>query len=278
MFWKLPLPLPQGDLAQLDELLARATGGAGEHAAHGSGFALHVLGMWLNFVISVGVVAFFLTRMAAALKESERELAAAREAALRNEQILSLGTLAAGAAHQLGTPLGDDGRRHPRTRTEPWRPRRAEGGPGCCCGNRSIVASRRFRRSSPRRARAATRACARWHSTPICTVCSTTGRVLRPRASAQRDPARCAAGAADRRRPHARAGAPQPARQRCRRQRCNPEALAFSATWDAAFAASRSSTVVPASMVNGAAPRRGVLQYQGRCSGGSARPRHRSVS
>jgi len=71
-----------------------------------SGFALHVLGMWLNFVISVSVVAFFLTRMAAALKARERELAAAREAALRNEQILSLGTLAAGAAHQLGTPLG----------------------------------------------------------------------------------------------------------------------------------------------------------------------------
>jgi two-component system sensor histidine kinase RegB len=62
--------------------------------------------MWLNFVISVGVVAFFLTRMANALKERERELAAAREEVLRNEQILSLGTLAAGAAHQLGTPLG----------------------------------------------------------------------------------------------------------------------------------------------------------------------------
>lgn len=106
MFWKLPLPPPQGDLAQFEALLARATGSAGEHAAHGSGFALHVLGMWLNFVISVGVVAFFLTRMANALKERERELAAAREEALRNEQILSLGTLAAGAAHQLGTPLG----------------------------------------------------------------------------------------------------------------------------------------------------------------------------
>jgi two-component system sensor histidine kinase RegB len=61
--------------------------------------------MWLNFVISLGVVAFFLTRMAATLKHRERELAVAREAALRNEQILSLGTLAAGAAHQLGTPL-----------------------------------------------------------------------------------------------------------------------------------------------------------------------------
>ena len=106
MFWNLPLPPPQGNLAEWDALLARAAGGAGEHAAHASGFALHVVGMWLNFVISTGVVAFFLTRMAAALRERERELAVAREAALRNEQILSLGTLAAGAAHQLGTPLG----------------------------------------------------------------------------------------------------------------------------------------------------------------------------
>lgn len=106
MFWNLPLPPPQGELAQLDALLARATGTAPEHAGHMSGFALHVLGMWLNFVISVSVVAFFLTRMAAALRSRDHELAAAREAALRNEQILSLGTLAAGAAHKLGTPLG----------------------------------------------------------------------------------------------------------------------------------------------------------------------------
>ena len=109
MFWNLPLPPPQGEfsqLAQLDALLARATGTAPEHAGHMSGFALHILGMWLNFVISVCVVAFFLTRMATALKRREQELAAAREAALRNEQILSLGTLAAGAAHKLGTPLG----------------------------------------------------------------------------------------------------------------------------------------------------------------------------
>jgi len=106
MFWNHPLPPPQGELAQLDALLARATGTAPEHAGHMSGFALHVLGMWLNFVISVGVVSFFLTRMATALRSRERELATAREAALRNEQILSLGTLAAGAAHKLGTPLG----------------------------------------------------------------------------------------------------------------------------------------------------------------------------
>lgn len=106
MFWNLPLPAPQGHLAQFDALLARATGTAPEHAGHMSGFALHVLGMWLNFVISAGIVVFFLTRMAGALRHREHELAAAREAALRHEQILALGTLAAGAAHKLGTPLG----------------------------------------------------------------------------------------------------------------------------------------------------------------------------
>lgn len=106
MFWKLPLPPPQGDLAQFEALLARAQYMEGKAAAVRGMFAGTAGGMWLNFVISVGVVAFFLTRMANALKERERELAAAREEALRNEQILSLGTLAAGAAHQLGTPLG----------------------------------------------------------------------------------------------------------------------------------------------------------------------------
>lgn len=105
MFWNLPLPAPQGDLAELDALLARASGIAPEHAGHVSGFALHVLGMWLNFVVSAIIVVLFLTRMAAALKARDRALATAREAALKNEQILALGTLAAGAAHKLGTPL-----------------------------------------------------------------------------------------------------------------------------------------------------------------------------
>lgn len=104
MFWNVPLAPPQGDLARWDALLARAAG-ATEHIAHSSGFALHILGMWLNFLISVAVAVYFLTRMAAALQRQESELSAAREAALRNEQILALGTLAAGAAHQLGTPL-----------------------------------------------------------------------------------------------------------------------------------------------------------------------------
>jgi len=103
LFWNQPLPTPQRDLSALDALLGRASDA--DHSLHGSSFALHVLGMWLNFVISLSVVAFLLTRLASALKERENELAAAREAAMHNEQILALGTLAAGAAHQLGTPL-----------------------------------------------------------------------------------------------------------------------------------------------------------------------------
>lgn len=109
LFFNLPLPPPQGDLARLDELLARASGVAPEHAGHGGGFALHVLGMWFNFLVSALIVAFFLSRLAAALRQRERELGEARrqeqERALRHEKILALGTLAAGAAHKLGTPL-----------------------------------------------------------------------------------------------------------------------------------------------------------------------------
>jgi two-component system sensor histidine kinase RegB len=77
------------------------------HVHHGEdgGFGLHVLGMWVSFVLSAGVIAWFVVRMAASLRDRDRELAAARERALRDQHVLALGTLAAGAAHQLGTPL-----------------------------------------------------------------------------------------------------------------------------------------------------------------------------
>ncbi len=121
LFHNVPLPPQNVELPFLDFLLAPAPGaehaghaGHGEHGGHGgggamaasdSGFALHVLGMWFNFMVSAGIIAFFLARLAATLRARDQELAAAREEALRNEQILALGTLAAGAAHQLGTPL-----------------------------------------------------------------------------------------------------------------------------------------------------------------------------
>lgn len=66
---------------------------------------MHLTGMWLTFVLSAFLIAFFVVRMANAVKERDQALAAAREDTLRNERIVALGTLAAGAAHELGTPL-----------------------------------------------------------------------------------------------------------------------------------------------------------------------------
>lgn len=72
-----------------------------------SAFDLHLTGMWLTFMLTAALVAFFLTRMAQSLRARDRALARVREEALRDERIVALGTLAAGAAHELGTPLGN---------------------------------------------------------------------------------------------------------------------------------------------------------------------------
>jgi two-component system sensor histidine kinase RegB len=74
-------------------------------SGHGPGFHAHLWGMWLVFVISALLIAGFVARLAAMLRNRDREVARLREKALRDEQILTLGMFAAGAAHELGTPL-----------------------------------------------------------------------------------------------------------------------------------------------------------------------------
>jgi two-component system sensor histidine kinase RegB len=76
-----------------------------QHEEAASAFNAHVFGMWATFVLSAVLIAHFVARMASSLRERDHMLAAAREEALRNERIVALGTLAAGAAHELGTPL-----------------------------------------------------------------------------------------------------------------------------------------------------------------------------
>jgi len=76
------------------------------HEHHESGFQMHVFGMWLGFVMSAGFVAVIIVGMAHSLRERDKKLAEARELALQNERLVALGTLATGAAHELGTPLG----------------------------------------------------------------------------------------------------------------------------------------------------------------------------
>lgn len=72
----------------------------------GSGFALHVFGMWIGFILSALLIAYFVAGMTADMRVRDAALARAREQALRDERLASLGVLAASAAHELGTPLG----------------------------------------------------------------------------------------------------------------------------------------------------------------------------
>ena len=72
---------------------------------HKQTFMLHVYAMWATFVFSTLIIAAFVVKMGESIRERDRLLAKAREDALRSERILALGTLAAGAAHELGTPL-----------------------------------------------------------------------------------------------------------------------------------------------------------------------------
>ena len=68
-------------------------------------FQLHLVGMWVIFLVSAILISVFITRMASAIKDRELNLAQARETEMRNEQLVAIGTLAAGTAHALGTPL-----------------------------------------------------------------------------------------------------------------------------------------------------------------------------
>ena len=76
------------------------------HAAmgHAQG-SVHSLGMWFNFLFGAGLITYFVVRMAAVLRDQEAEAMRRREDRLRHDQILAVASLAAGTAHELGTPL-----------------------------------------------------------------------------------------------------------------------------------------------------------------------------
>ncbi len=74
---------------------------------HGDGpLGAHLHGMWIAFVLAAGLTAFFVLRITAAVRRQHEQLARLRESSARNARLASLTTLAAGAAHELGTPLG----------------------------------------------------------------------------------------------------------------------------------------------------------------------------
>jgi two-component system, sensor histidine kinase RegB len=72
---------------------------------HEMAMSYHLVGMWINFALSAGLITWFVGRRSRLLREKDAQLALAREQHLKNEQMIALGTQAASAAHEMGTPL-----------------------------------------------------------------------------------------------------------------------------------------------------------------------------
>lgn len=69
----------------------------------------HVLGMWLNFILSTFLITYFVSRLAGQVRARERELAEQQQRQREDENLLALGAFAAGTAHELATPLSTVG-------------------------------------------------------------------------------------------------------------------------------------------------------------------------
>jgi len=67
---------------------------------------MHLQGMWVAFSIAAVFIVFFVGRIQKELEQHQLALDSLREEKSRNEKLTSLATLAAGAAHELATPLG----------------------------------------------------------------------------------------------------------------------------------------------------------------------------
>jgi two-component system sensor histidine kinase RegB len=69
-------------------------------------FPTHLFTMWLSGVAVAELVVHYVSLANRAIAERQREADEAKARALRSEHVASLMTLAAGAAHELSTPLG----------------------------------------------------------------------------------------------------------------------------------------------------------------------------
>lgn len=68
-------------------------------------FPTHLFTMWFSGAAIAELVGHYVTRARLALAQRQQQLDEARERAVRSERLSSLTTLAAGAAHELSTPL-----------------------------------------------------------------------------------------------------------------------------------------------------------------------------
>lgn len=69
------------------------------------GMAWHLRGMWVSYTLSAILVGYVVARLSRVIEQREAELREAEAHASTTAKLVALGTLAAGAAHELGTPL-----------------------------------------------------------------------------------------------------------------------------------------------------------------------------
>ncbi len=84
--------------------LAPEVSGAHHHMHHGS-MGDHLRGMWLSLGLAGALITYFVHRIALGIAHQRDELAKLRDAARADRELARIGSLAAGAAHELGTPL-----------------------------------------------------------------------------------------------------------------------------------------------------------------------------
>ncbi len=87
-------------IVQLDSasLLAASPEGVGS-------WTIPKIGFFVSFATCSGVITYFITILTGELKQREQALKDAEDARIRNRQLEALTTLAAGAAHELASPL-----------------------------------------------------------------------------------------------------------------------------------------------------------------------------
>jgi len=83
-----------------------ALGPAADHSHAAHDFEAHLRGMWVAFAISGALITYFVHRIAISLDRVRNELGRLRHEATQDRHLAAMGTLAAGAAHELGSPLG----------------------------------------------------------------------------------------------------------------------------------------------------------------------------
>lgn len=82
-----------------------ATGTRFDEVGLGTELRAHLYGMWIAFTLAAVLTASLVVKLATAIERSDETVATMRELAGRHERVAAVASLAAGAAHELGTPL-----------------------------------------------------------------------------------------------------------------------------------------------------------------------------